>query len=39
MKITVVGAVLIIAGAVIIYLILSGPPNGDKPGPESNNPH
>jgi hypothetical protein len=39
MRITVVGAILIIAGAIIVYLILNGPPNGDNPGPETNKPY
>lgn len=39
MRITVVGAILIIAGAIIVYLILDGLPKGDNPGPETTNPH
>jgi drug/metabolite transporter (DMT)-like permease len=38
-KITVVGAILIIAGVIIVYLTLHGRSNGDNPGPETNNPH
>jgi hypothetical protein len=39
MKITVVGAILIIAGVIIAILFLSGPPNEGNRGPQPNNLH
>ena len=39
MRITVVGAILIIAGVIIAILILGGPPSEGKCGPETNNSH
>jgi len=39
MKITVVGAILIIAGVIIAILILGGPPNENNRGTETNNLH
>jgi len=38
MKITVVGAILIIVGVIIVVMILGGPPDGRNRGSEQNNP-
>lgn len=39
MKITIIGAVLIIAGVIIAVSILSGPPSEGNRGPQPNNLH